>query len=199
MPRTVVYHLTLVSPWAYLGHDRFLEIAARHGAAVEVRPFDVAAVFKETGGKPLAQRHPSVQTYRLAELARWSRRLGLPLTLQPKHFPVPANLASGMVLAAGEAGADLGPLVGAVLRAVWAEERDISDPATVAAIATAQGLDGAALLDRAQSPDMAALHADITARSLAAGVFGSPTYEVDGELFWGQDRLFMVDERLAGG
>lgn len=197
MARTVVYHLALVSPWAYLGHDRFLEIAARHGAGVDYRPFDIMALFKETGGKPLPQRHPSVQAYRLVELERWSKRLGIPLTLKPRHFPVPANLASGMVLAAQEAGADLGPLVGAVLRAVWAEERDITDPATVAAIADAHGLDGAALVERAQSAEIVARFADVTARTLAAGVFGSPTYELDGELFWGQDRLFLLDERLA--
>ncbi|MGC2856923.1 2-hydroxychromene-2-carboxylate isomerase [Novispirillum sp. DQ9] len=199
MARTITYHLSLLSPWAYLGHDRFLKIAARHGATVDVRPFDILALFKETGGKPLPQRHPSVQAYRLTELRRWSGRLGIPLTLTPRHFPVPAGLASGMVLAAREDGADVGPLVGAVLRAVWAEDRDISDPATVAAIASEQGLDGAALLARAHSPEIADLFADVTARTIAAGVFGAPTYELNGELFWGQDRLFMLDERLAEG
>ena len=108
-----------------------------------VKPVDLGRYFAVSGGLPLKQRAPQRQAYRLVELARWSKYLGLPLNLQPRHFPVPPALASKWILAAlsqqGTGGAL--KLTGALLRAVWAEERNIADADTLAAIASEQGFD----------------------------------------------------------
>jgi len=137
MSKHVDYYLTPVSPYTYLGHDRFVAIARKHGASVAVKPIDLGEVFPVSGGLPLSKRPPQRQAYRLMELRRWSHWLQVPLNLHPAHFPTSANLASRFVLAALEEGIDaaLG-LVGALGRALWAEDRDIADPATVAAAAS---------------------------------------------------------------
>jgi len=131
-------------------------------------------------------------------LRRWSHWLQVPLNLHPAHFPTSANLASRFVLAALEEGIDaaLG-LVGALGRALWAEDRDIADPATVAAVAAATGRDAAALAARAEAPDIAMRYKVLTQEAIDRGVFGAPTYVCDGEVFWGQDRLDFLDRALA--
>jgi len=197
MPTVIDYYLTPISPWTYLGGLRLEAIAQRHGATVRVKPVDFGTIFPKTGGLPLAQRAKERQAYRLMELQRWRKRLGVPLTLHPAHFPVPDLLAAGVILAAGEAGGDALGLANAIGRAVWAEERNIADPATLQALATANGHDGAALLARAGDAAIAERRQALTQEALAAGVFGAPTYVVDGELFWGQDRLDFLEEKLS--
>ena len=144
MGKTIDYYFTPASPYAYLGHDRFVALAARHGAAVDVCPVDIGKVFAVSGGVPLAQRPPQRLAYRLVELARWSRHLGIPINVPPKFGTTPVALASRWILAAAEIGPRAAlDLAGAVMRARWAEERDIADPATLAAIAVGLGLDAA--------------------------------------------------------
>lgn len=195
---TVDYYLSLNSPWAYLGAARFRELAARTGAAVKVRPVDFAAVFQRTGGLPLPKRAPERQAYRLVELERWSRFLGLPLTLHPARFPFPEREAARLVVAADLSGGDPLRLSEAVLRALWAEARDPGEPGTLKALATETGHDAEALAARAAEPDVETALQDYTAQALAAGVFGAPSYVVEGEIFWGQDRLEFLERRLTG-
>jgi len=197
MPKMIDYYFTPISPWTYLGSERFAAMAKRYGAEVRVKPVDYGTIFPKTGGLPLAQRPKERQAYRLMELKRWSRQLDLPLTLHPKHFPAPDLLAASVILAAGESGGDPLRLANAIGRAVWAEERNIADPATVQEIAAATGHDGGALLARANEPAIREKRALLTEEALAAGVFGAPTYVVDGELFWGQDRLDFLERKLA--
>lgn len=197
--KTVSYYFTPASPWTYLGHARFVDMAKRHGAAVRLRPIDLGKVLPASGGLPLAKRAPQRQAYRLHELARWRDALGVPLTLHPKHFPVPADLAARTIIAADlAAGTDaaLG-LAGALMRACWAEDRDIADATTVAAIVAAQGLDAAALGARAEAA--AAAYEAYTAEAVEAEVFGAPWYQISDTPFWGQDRLEFVDRALARG
>jgi 2-hydroxychromene-2-carboxylate isomerase len=195
--QTVRYFLTPVSPWTYLGHDRFVAMARRHGAKVLVRPCDLGRVFPVSGGVPLAKRAPQRQAYRLHELARWRDHVGVPLNIHPKHFPVPADLAAKAIIAADlAAGTDaaLG-LAGALMRACWAEERDVSDASTVSAIVAAQGLDAAALA--AKADEAARLFDAYTDEAVERQVFGAPFYVVGDEPFWGQDRLEFVERALA--
>lgn len=199
MSRTVDYFIAPPSPWCCLGHERFLDLAARHGATVRIKPIDLGRVFAVSGGLPLAQRPPQRQAYRLVELRRWSERLGVPIVLQPRHFPVAGPAASLRIIAADlEAGTDAAlRLAGALMRAVWVEERDIADDATLAAIAGECGLDDATL--RARHDDATARLSLYTQEAIEAQVFGVPWYQVDGEPFWGQDRLDFVDAALARG
>ena len=89
MSKVCQYFFSMHSPWAYLGHERFVAIARENGVQVEVRPLDLSRVLAVSGGLPLAKRAPQRQAYRLVELKRWSNFLGLTLNLQPKVFPVP--------------------------------------------------------------------------------------------------------------
>ena len=200
MGKTVEYFLSPVSPWTYLGHARFAAMAKRHGAVVKVKPADLGKIFPVSGGLPLAKRAPQRQAYRLMELKRFREYLKLPLNLQPKFFPVPADLAAQFIVAAGRAGGTDAAmqLAGAVLRACWAEDRDVSDAATLNAICSEQGMDAAALAAAAQSDAVKAEYAGYTQEAIDRGVFGAPSYIIGEEIFWGQDRLDFVERSLAG-
>lgn len=197
MGRAVEYFFTLSSPWAYLGHRHFVGMAERLGVAVHYRPTPVRRLFDETGGLPLPRRHPVRQRYRLVELQRWREKRGLRLNLEPRHVPFDAGLADRCVLAIVAAALDPHPYVCAAGAAVWAEDRDLGDPATVAAVLAASGFgDAGGLLARADEAACLAGYDDDLAAALATGVFGAPTYVVDGEPFWGQDRLDLLEEAL---
>ena len=199
MALDIDYYVSLNSPWTYLGGAQLADLAQRYGARVQVKPVDFGKIFPLSGGLPLAKRAPQRQAYRLVELKRWSDFRGIPLTLHPKFFPTSETLKAGMVVAAGEmAGAPLA-LCQAILTAVWAEDRDTADPATLIEIATATGHDGPALLARAQAPQMQASLDSLTQEAIDAGVFGAPSYVIEGEIFWGQDRLDFVTRRVARG
>lgn len=196
MARQITYYYSLVSPWSYLGHARLGEIAARHGATVDYVPISLGAIFPRTGGLPLAKRAPARQAYRLAELRRWPQRLGLPLNVEPKHFPTDDRPAARLALAAKARGHDIAELSYTLMRACWVEERDIAEASTLREIADAAGLDGQALLREAEGPDAQARLDEACRAALVDGCFGAPWYSVDGEPFWGQDRLDLVEALL---
>jgi len=197
MPKVVDYYLTLISPWTYLGSARFAAMAQRHGAAVRVKPVNFGEIFPRTGGLPLAKRAPERQAYRLVELKRWSAHLGIPIHLQPAHFPADEQTAAQLVIAAGDLGGDPLTLAQAFGKAVWEDERDIADRATCEAILKETGHDAAALLAAAGAPAMAGRRAALTAEAVARGVFGAPRYVYRDEIFWGQDRLDFLARRLG--
>ena len=194
MSRTLQYFLVPNSPWTYLGHDRLRQLAKQHCVTVEPLCIDLGGqVFPISGGLPLAQRAPQRQAYRLVELRRFRDVLGLPMNIQPKFFPVNPDLASRLVVAVQMAD---GPersldLTGALLRAVWAEERNIADEATLALVLAEQGL-APERLTQARSGEVAAAYQANTQRAIDAQVFGAPSYVLEGELFWGQDRLDLL-------
>jgi len=198
MSKSVDYYFAVVSPWSYFGHDRFVAIAEKHGATVAPKPIDLGKVFPVSGGLPLPKRAPQRQAYRLVELARWRDHLGMPINLQPKFGAASGDPAARWILAAAEGGVRPAlDLAGAIMRARWAEERDIGDEATLAAIAGALKLDAAALAARAAAPEIAARYEACTQEAIDRQVFGVPTYACGGELFWGQDRLDFLDRKLA--
>lgn len=194
----ITYYLSLVSPWSYLGHARLGDIAARHGATIDYVPITVSAIFPRTGGVPLPKRAPERQAYRLVELKRWPRLLGVPLNAEPKHFPIDDRPAARLALTAKAQGHDIAALTLAIPRACWAEERDVSDFATLREIADSCGLDGQALLQESETEPGQQRLDEACEQALAAGCFGVPWYDVDGEPFWGQDRLELVEKKLAG-
>lgn len=199
MSKVIDYYLTLNSPWSYLGTQRLADIAERHGAQVRVKPTNFGEVFSRTGGLPLPKRAPERQAYRLVELKRWSEYLGIPINPQPDHFPAPEQIAAGMVIAAGETDGQPLALAQAFGRAMWEQQRDISDTATCEAIAIETGHHAAELLAKAQEPATAARHQALTEEAIARGVFGAPSYVYRDEIFWGQDRLDFLDRALSKG
>jgi len=199
MSLTVDYYFAPQSPWTYLGHQRFAEIAKAAGATVRVLPVDLGGkVFPMTGGLPLAKRAPQRQAYRLVELKRFSEHLGQPINLQPKYFPVNGDDAAQLIIAVDmHDGTDAAmALTGAVLRAVWVEDRHIADAKELAALLAALNLP-ARRLDDAHSQAVHERYESDSAQAIAAGVFGAPSYVIDGEVFWGQDRLDFVARRLG--
>jgi 2-hydroxychromene-2-carboxylate isomerase len=193
---------SLSSPWAYLAGPRLEDIVRRHRAKLNLKPFDFQAVVPRTGGVPLRTRPEPRRRYHELELDRWRTHLGMPLVLRPRHYPQVVtdpdwNKHAGfMVIAAGAGGEPALRLSHAILRALWAEERDIADPGVRRAIADENGYDGRALVAAERTDRVQALYRQFTAEALDLGVFGAPTFVVGGELFWGQDRLDFVDRRL---
>ncbi|MEO3430796.1 2-hydroxychromene-2-carboxylate isomerase [Pelagibius sp. CAU 1746] len=199
MSKVIDYYMTLISPWTYLGSQRLAEIAARHGAEIRVTPVNFGEVFPRTGGLPLAKRAPERQAYRMMELKRWRKHLGIPIKLEPKSFPTNDRLASCMVLAAGETGGRPLELAQAFGKAVWEQERDIADENVCKTVAEETGHDGGALLAKAKEEATQQRYDRQTEDAIARGVFGAPTYVYKDEIFWGQDRLDFLDRALSEG
>lgn len=199
MARTVDYYFAPQSPWTYLGHARFVALVRAAGATVRVLPVDLGGqVFPVSGGLPLPKRAPQRQAYRLLELRRYSEFLGVPLHPQPKYFPVGGDDAACLILAVDlHDGAEAAlKITGAILAAVWAQERNIGDDQVLAALLAESGLD-ARRLEQSRSEAVRALYASCTRQAIDAGVFGAPSYVVDGEIFWGQDRLDFLARKLG--
>jgi 2-hydroxychromene-2-carboxylate isomerase len=194
--RSIDYYDSMSSPWTYLGHVRFLDLARRFGLTVKHKPMDLLKVWSVSGGLPLKQRARQRQTYRHQELRRWKEFLGVPCNVEPAFHPVADRRACFLVIAAMARNADWEKLSYALLRAVWVEERNIADHATLAAIADENGMDGKALLAATEDAAVQAEYQANTDEAMARGVFGAPTYVFDDELFWGQDRLDMLAWRL---
>ena len=197
MSRAIDYYFSLVSPWAYIGHAPFMEMARRHGLAVNYKPVFLGRVFAETGGLPLAQRHPARQRYRLVELQRWRDRRGLSFNIQPKFWPFDVTLADRFVVAIQAKHGDPDPFLRKAFAAVWEEERNLADPLVIAELAEQTGLDSAALMDMANGSTTEVLYALNLENAVDGGVFGSPAYVLAGEVFWGQDRLDLLDDALT--
>ena len=199
MGRTVDYYFAPQSPWVYLGHQRFADMVRRAGATVRVMPIDLGGkVFPISGGLPLGQRAPQRQAYRLVELQRYSQHLGAPLNPKPRFFPVGGDDAARLIIAADLAlGSEAAMKVtGAVLAACWAQERNIADEKVLTQLLAEQGLP-AALLEQSHSQAAQERYESYTQQAIDAGVFGAPSYVMDGEIFWGQDRLDFVERALA--
>jgi 2-hydroxychromene-2-carboxylate isomerase len=198
MAITVDYYLSLNSPWTYIGSAPFAEIAKRNGVTVNVKPAKFGPIFEQTGGLPLPKRSPQRRAYRMMELKRWREVRGLPLNLEPKHFPCDDAAATRLVISAKLQGKDAHRLSVELGRALWEREESLADPAALALAAQRAGLDAAAL--RAGGPsdaELDALFQQYTEEALAAGVFGAPSYVLpSGEIFWGQDRLELLERGL---
>ena len=203
-------YYSLSSPWAYFAGPQLQDIVRRHQVKLVLKPYDFQAVIPKTGGVPIRTRPEPRRTYHDEELARWGQYLGMPIVTQPKHYPRYAvedkdwnKYAGWMVIAAQQQGLDAFVLSHALLRALWAEERDTSKPEVRIAIADENGYDGKALQALERAPATLERYQAYSDEAERLGVFGAPTFILQGstERFWGQDRLFFVDralERLRG-
>lgn len=199
MAKHVDYYVSLNSPWAYLGSKRFEVMVKKYNAHVTAWPVDFGSVFAVSGGLPLAKRAPQRQAYRMMELKRWRDHLGVKLNLEPKFFPANEVPAAKCVIALRELGRmpDAIKLAHAVLNALWAEEKDTGDPATLKSIIVDCGLDADLIVKASEAPNMAEKRESYTKFAIDKGVFGAPSFVIDGEIFWGQDRLDFVERKLA--
>ena len=199
MPRTIKYYFSMLSPWAYIGQALFNEIVARHKAIVVYKPVFLPELFGDSGGIVLAKRHPVRLRYRMLELQRWRQKRGLNFALKPKYWPFDLKLSDAIVLAIIDAGNDPNDFMLRVFRGAWEQELDCGDEATLAGMLTASGFDAGKMLAAARTDKIARIYASHHAEALADGAFGSPVYVLDGEAFWGQDRLELLDDALKSG
>lgn len=190
------YYVFVLSPFAYAAGDRLEAIAARHGATIDYKPVQLLRIFAETGTPQLKDRHPSRRAYRLRDIARVAKAAGLPINPEPRHFPTnPVPASAAIISAKAAVGGDLAGLVRGFLRAVWAEERDIADEEVVRDVLVAAGFDPA-LSSKGMLSAVETLERH-TDEAIRRGVFGAPSYLVGDEIFWGQDRLPLLDAHLA--
>jgi carboxymethylenebutenolidase len=196
------YYVSLNSPWTHFGAARIEAIARKHGAELRVFPVNLGGViFPASGGLPLPKRSPQRQAYRMQELARWRSFLDIPIELDPTHYPMDETLAAQCVIAVRELKTDAHAVALAhrILKALWEEERNPGDRDDLAALIADVHLDPAWLLKEADREEWARQRREDSEAALARGVFGAPTYAIEDELFWGQDRLDFVDRYLAAG
>ena len=199
MSRQVDYYFSFQSPWADIGHRAFRDLVSAYDLKVNYKPVVLVDLFSETGGLPLMKRHPVRQRYRMVELQRWRDKRGLKFHLQPAHWPFNARLADGVVIAATEAGLDPEQYLQRGFAAVWEDQLNLADPATIVKLADESGLPGERMVERSGSDEISAAYEQNRQDALAADVFGSPVYVLDGEVFWGQDRIELLADALKSG
>lgn len=199
MSRRVDVYFSIMSPWAHLGHAPLLELAGRRGVELVWKTLPLGPLFAETGGLPLAKRSIERRRYRDVELQRWAERRGRPLKLRPAHWPFDPQFADRCVLALVADGRDPAIFAGSAMRGVWEEELDLASRDVVARLLSGSGFDPARVFEGADGPETAAAYEANRVAGQEIGVFGSPTYVLDGETFWGQDRLDLLDDALASG
>lgn len=193
------YYFYSASPFTYLGHAAIEAVAKKHGCTLNIKPVDLFALWAESGAVPPGQRPPVRQRMRLVELQRLALHRGLAINKQPKFFPVDASLADCTIIAVIETGADPSAYMSAVFKGVWADDLNIADEETLARLLHAHGHDAAAILARAKGAEIAAIRTENSKQAIAADAPGVPAYVLNGECFWGQDRIGLLDEALASG
>ncbi len=198
MARKLTVYFSLLSPWAYIGHSELQKIVARHGLQVDYRAVSLMQMFPASGGLPLPKRHPSRQHYRLVELQRWRDKRGLAFHIHPQFWPFDPGLADRIVTALSHAGVDPQAFIARAFAATFEAQRNLADESVLAALLQEAGYEPH-WLERAKSAEVETLYHRDLAQALAADVFGSPSYVLDGEVFWGQDRLDLLNDALTSG
>lgn len=199
MTRQIEYYFSFISPWSYLGHADFVAVAKKHAAAILYKPVPLGRLFPETGGLPLSKRHPARQAYRLVELQRWRDKRHIKLQLHPKFWPFDPSLGDRIVTTLAAQGAVGEDFVPQAFAAVFAAEQNLADEAVLAALLAQAGFDAEGIIAAAKNDDARAAYDANLAAAMARGVFGAPSYVLEGEIFWGQDRISCLDEALASG
>lgn len=199
MPSPIDFYFDFSSPYSYLASEQIDALAARHGRSVNYKPVLLGAVFKASGGVPLTESYGPKARYSVHDFERSARFAGVPYR-HPSKFPIGAVTASRAVLWLQQHQPERAtPFVHAVFRALFQDDRDVSDPAVVAEVARAVGIDAHRLLEAVQQQDVKDQLKTRVEEAVAFGMFGAPTIVVDGEVFWGNDRLPQVERWLATG
>ncbi|MFL4470017.1 2-hydroxychromene-2-carboxylate isomerase [Tateyamaria armeniaca] len=196
--RELIYYYSAHSAFAYLGSARVMEICARLGLTLVHRPIPLSPVVEAQGSLPFRARTQAHVDYFFGrEIERWAEWRDVPVvSFRPTFHDADYTLASGMIMALGDRGAQVNAMAHAVLQAHWRDDADLSDAATLAALAEGLGHDADLLMARAGSEEVATRYAQNARDALAAQVMGSPTYLLEGEAFYGQDRLEMLERAV---
>ena len=195
--KKIDYFMSTSSPWTYLGSQLITEMAKSAGYEINIYPVNFGQIFPVSGGLPLPKRAPQRQAYRLMELQRWKKKRGSTMHIEPSNFPSASPTSSLCIIAARENGNDALILANAILAALWEDDRNIDDPEVLKNICFENKLDGNQILKTAETSKIEKLFETDTQEAIKNGVFGAPTYLIEGEIFWGQDRLDFVSEKLG--
>ena len=199
MADSIDYYFTAVSPFAWLGHNTFVKIAGKHGKKINYKPFNLGKVWEHSGSVPLGQRSPTRQRYRLVELQRIALQRGLEINIKPSNFPTNPELADRCIIAIADAGGDPGPFYFVAGQALWRDDRQVADETVLAGLLKQSGFDSGKVLAAAKDERTAEIRARNSEDAVAADAIGSPAYVYNGEVFWGQDRLELLDDMLGSG
>jgi 2-hydroxychromene-2-carboxylate isomerase len=198
MAKTVEFLFDVVSPTAYLAYKRLPDIAERTGATIKWTPVFLGGIMQATGNAPPG-KVPAKGKYMNRDMERCAARYDIPFVLN-RHFPVNTlALQRAAVAVLDEQGEDaFVRLIDACFDAIWAEGKNLGDPDVAAEVLSAAGFDPEALAARTADPAIKAKLKENTDGAVARGVFGAPTFFVDDEMYFGQDRLDYVEDALAG-
>lgn len=196
--KTIEYFYSAHSAYAYIGSKRLMEVCAEQGARLDHRPIALSPVVEAAGGLSFAGRTKAhVEYFFGREIERWAELRDVPIIdHRPTYHDNSLDLSNGMLIAAVKQGADIDALAHAVLEAHWRDDVDLDDAETLAKVAASTGIDATPLLDAALTDDIQAVHRANTQEAISRSIFGSPTYFVDGDMFYGQDHLEQVERAL---
>ena len=196
MTNTLDYYFATPSPWAYLATPRVIELKNKYDLKINWKPSDLMEIFAVHGVAAVKDRPQPVQLNRLTELKRWSKFLNIPLTLQPKFFPVDPALSHRTIILAQKNNINVENLIFSFQKAVWADEKDISDANTIIEICKSNDFNSSSIIEDANSEEIISEYKKNTEEALSRNVWGSPTFIYNDELFWGQDRIEFLERAI---
>ncbi len=195
--KKIEYYMSHGSPWTFLGHKRINKIASENNCELILMPVNYGEVFPATGGLPVNKRPVQRQKYRLQELARWSEFLKVKLNTEPKFFPSRSLLPSLAIISAKMLKYEnVMDIAYRIMEALWVKELDIDDEETLKSIISKLIPTAEELIDFSKQEKVSNEIKKNTEKALKASVFGAPTYIIDKEVFWGQDRLDFVERYI---
>lgn len=197
MPITIDYYFSPISGYAYLGHEAFLNLAANAKFNIRYYPIDIIKVFAATNTTPPAKQADARKSYRTEDMARYAQKHNIPINSQPKYWPVPSDLACKAIVASKHLGLNQGQVTGVILKGVWAQDANISDISSLQTLLNNANLPGTEIISTSENANVDSEFNQFTQNAIDNGVFGSPTYLLEKERFWGQDRLDMLQDRIA--
>ena len=195
--KKIEYFMSHGSPWTFLGHKRINKIALENNYELIIMPVDYGEVFPATGGLPVNKRSIQRQKYRLQELARWSEFLKVKLNTEPKFFPSRSLLPSLAIISAKLLKYEnVMDIAYRIMEALWVKELDIDDEKTLKSVISKLTPSAEELIDFSKQDVVSNEIKKNTEKALKSSVFGAPTYIIDDEVFWGQDRLDFVERYI---
>lgn len=199
MTTKIDYYFAGSSPFTYLGHRAICDVAHRHGVHLNFKPVNPMGVWEKSGSVPLPQRSKLRQRYRFVELQRIAVHRNLQINLRPAHFPVDPTLADCCAIVIQQAGNNPADYMERVFSSVWSQELDISDLNVVGGLLTDCGFDADTVIVEAQSSSIRQKRTRYTQEAANADAVGVPAFVLNGEVFWGQDRIEFIDHALTTG
>ena len=197
MTKQVEFYFDFGSPYSYLAYKELPRVASRTGATIVWKPMLLGGVFKGTGNHS-PMDIPAKSDWSKSDIQRWAQRYDAPFLHNP-HFPINTlALMRGAIGYQRKGDADFHRYVEAIFSAMWETGKNLNDPNEIGKVLVAAGFDPRETLAMLDDPEVKAELKRVTEEAVARGIFGAPSFIVDGELFWGNDRLLFVEQQLAG-